>query len=359
MRYINNWDETRDRLTRYWNNTLDGCCIAAQAPRENGASHRTPPASLQQKWLDINWRIRDERARFRETYFAGDAFPNLWVDMGPGAIAGFIGAEPYLGEDCIWFEKGPILSSLESPPAFRLDHEQNWLRRTKELTEAFCQDSQGDYHVSINDLGGTLDIAADLRGAQQMLYDLIDEPEAVEALLEQLDDLWLEAFDLNRAWIAPYMRGCSDWMNIWCPESVYSVQCDMATMLSPAQYERFVLPSIVKQVRHLSHSMYHLHMYDTKGLSDQLDMMLAIPALDGIAFIAEPMGEDVSSERWLPYLRRVQAKGKKLMIFDQNAKRSFELAQRLSPIGLHIHANCASTQEANELISATQSLHGI
>lgn len=351
MKYKDNWDETYSRLTGYWNNTLSGCCLAVTAPRPPiGGETCPPPVDLQQKWRDIDWRIKNARAEFARTYYGGDAFPNLWVDMGPGAIAGFLGAEPYLGEDCIWFEKSPILSTLTGRKPFVLREDNPWWQLTREYTEACCIDARGDYHVSINDMGGTLDIAADFRGVQQMLFDLMDEPEAVKEILEELDDIWLHVFDENHRIIHKTMPGCSDWMNIWCPDTVYSVQCDMATMLSPAQYEQFVLPSIEKQVRHVAHSMYHLHMYDNKGLSAQLDMMLDIPELDGIAFIAEPMGEEPSDDHWIPYLKRIQAKGKKLMLFGRSPECVRKLLKTLSPEGLHLHCNCASEDEAKRLL---------
>lgn len=355
MRYKENWSETHDRLARYWAGTLEGCCLAVTAPRAPLHGETCPPPKdLSQKWLNISWRIRSARAEFDRTHWGGDAFPNLWVDMGPGAVAGFLGAEPYLGEDCVWFEKKPMLASLRERKPLLLSEENPWWRLTRELTEACCADAQGDYHVSINDLGGTLDIAADFRGVQQMLFDLMDEPDAVETLLSELDAIWIQCFNENYRWIAKTMPGCSDWMNIWCPDTLYSVQCDMATMLSPAQYERFVLPSITKQVRTLAHSMYHLHMYDTKGLSDQLDIMLNIPELDGIAFIAEPIGEDASADHWLPYLRRIQAKGKKLILFGQTAQSAWKLLNRLSPVGLHIHAACQNEEESQALLRAAR-----
>jgi len=264
-----------------------------------------------------------------------------------------VGAKPTLGGDSIWFHGNKVLRDFSKRPKLTINYNCEWWKLLWEMTEYFCQNANGDYFVSINDLGGTLDIAASLRGVQQILFDIMDEPDEVKAITRELDDIWLETFWENHRLISRYMRGCTEWMNVWCHKTVYSIQCDLATMLSPDQYAEFARPSIERQVSSLDYSMYHLHMYDTPGLSAQLDIMLDIEKLDAIAFIPEtPYAEGHGDARWFPYYKRIQEKGKKLMMYSVDPMMVLRFLEELSPKGLHIHTNCASEEEAKALLNA-------
>ena len=53
-------------------------------------------------------------------------------------------------------------------------------------------------------------------------------------------------------------------------------------MISPAMFERFVMPDLVACCDHLDHGFYHL---DGKGEIPHLDLLLSIPRLRGIQWI--------------------------------------------------------------------------
>ena len=65
------------------------------------------------------------------------------------------------------------------------------------------------------DIGGTLDILASLVGTQQLLYELIDHPEAVLRLAGDITQLWLRFYDDLNGLIRATGRGSTPWAPIW------------------------------------------------------------------------------------------------------------------------------------------------
>lgn len=360
MLYKEDWEKAKERLTAFWQGeVIDRCCVAVTAPRNRPVDSKIKfiePKNLEDKWTNAKLILNNMIYQFSNTFYGGEAFPNLWIDLGPGVEAGFIGAKHYFGEDSIWYDGEHLIEDWVNMPEIKMNYESEMWKWLMEMTRYYSENANGNFHVSITDLGGTLDIVAYLRGAEQALYDMIDNPYEVKSLCQKIDDIWIKTFDKNNEIVNQFMNGCSDWMNIWCPGTVYSVQCDLATMSSPSQYCEFVLPSIERQVNHLDFSMYHLHMFDTPGLSEQLDIMLNIDRLTGIAFIPElqPLGMDHADERWFKYYKRIQEKGKRLMLFGVKPQSVEKLIKNLSVEGLHIHCNCDSEDEAREVLKKVE-----
>jgi hypothetical protein len=81
-------------------------------------------------------------------------------------------------------------------------------------------------------------------------------------------------------------------------------------MISPAMFERFVLPDLVACCDHLDHGFYHL---DGKGEIPHLDHLLAIERLRGIQWI--PGDGQPPPQDWLPLLKRIRDGGKLCQVF--------------------------------------------
>ena len=73
-----------------------------------------------------------------------------------------------------------------------------------------------------------------------------------------------------------------NWMNIPSSKPWYPIQCDFCYMISPEQFEEFVLPHLVEQVEHMERSVYHL---DGVGELTHLDTILDIEGLTAIQWI--------------------------------------------------------------------------
>jgi 5-methyltetrahydrofolate--homocysteine methyltransferase len=83
------------------------------------------------------------------------------------------------------------------------------------------------------------------------------------------------------------------------------LQSDFSYMISPAMFERFVLPDLMECCEALDHPFYHL---DGKGEIPHLDHLLSIQRLKGIQWV--PGDGQPPPDCWLPLLQRIRTGGK-------------------------------------------------
>ncbi len=248
---------------------------------------------------------------FAATHYYGDAFPRWWVNFGPGIMAGFLGARVHSvcePSETVWFTPARAVEIGEVEPDY--DPDNVWWRRVREFTTAMVERWGGVLAVGHTDLGGNLDILASLRTTEGLLFDLIERPQEVERAVARITDLWLRYYDELDAIIRPACRGTTCWSPIWSAGTTYMLQCDFSYMISPAMFERFVLPDLVACCEHLDHAFYHL---DGKGEIPHLDLLLSIERLRGIQWI--PGDGQPPPEEWLPLLKRIRDGGKLCQLF--------------------------------------------
>jgi 5-methyltetrahydrofolate--homocysteine methyltransferase len=178
-------------------------------------------------------------------------------------------------------------------------------------------------------LGGNLDILASFRETEPLLFELIDHPEHVEQLASQITALWLRYYDELDALIRPACRGTTTWAPTWSTGKTYMLQSDFAYMISPAMFERFVLPDLTSCCEHLDHGFYHL---DGVGQIPHLDPLLSITRLRGIQWI--PGRGQPQSDQWLPLLKRIRDGGKLCQVYvtPEGARR---IVSNLGGRGFH------------------------
>ena len=358
MLFKQDCDTAKQSFTAFWEDKpAKSCFFAVTAPRSRPIDlglEIMEPARHEDRWLDKALILNNSLYEFAHTYYGGMAFPNLWIDLGPGVPAAFMGASHFFGDGSIWYDGEHLLKDWTDADKLAFNYESFMWKKLLELTQYYCANSNGNFRVSITDLGGSLDIAAYFRGTQQLIYDMIDDTGEVKRLVERIDRVWIETFQKTHAVINEYMDGCTDWLNLWCPGTCYAVQCDLAAVLSPSLFEEFALPSLIRQTEFLDRSMFHLHMYDKPAQSAQLDMMLGVKSLTGFAFIAESYDKDSSDDRWFKYYRRIQDEGKRLMIDRFSPAGLEKLVKTLSLDGLYIRTECQTEGKAIDLMEKVE-----
>ncbi len=289
--------------------------------------------------------VREFEKYCEQTFFGGESFPNLWINLGPGIIGAFMGAEPKIADDTVWFETPKPWEQVFSQ--VKLDPDNKWWKTTQRVTSQVVEMSDGRFFVGMTDLGGNLDIAASLRGTQNLLFDLLDSPERVKQLLSNINQLWLEYFSRLNHIIERKMEGTSAWMQIWSPGKWYPLQCDFSAMISPGLFEEFVAPYLQEQCKWLDHKIYH---WDGPGEIPHLEILLDIPGLDGIQWTPGDANPGVGSPEWFPLYKRIQEKHKLLVLLDMAMGDIERVINELSPRGLLISTRCTSEDEARDLL---------
>jgi 5-methyltetrahydrofolate--homocysteine methyltransferase len=276
-----------------------------------------------------------------------DAFPKWFPNFGPGVVAAFLGSPVDASTGTTWFH--PCGLALDADLAFRADGP--WWERVAAVARAGRARWGGRAVIGHTDLGGNLDILASLRGTQQLLLDLCDAPRDVERLLGQVTSLWLRYYDAYCELIAPAHRGFAGWAPLWFPGRGYMLQSDFAYMISPAMFERLVMPDLTACCAALDYAFYHL---DGKGQIKHLDMLLSIDRLRGIQWI--PGDGAAPPEEWLPLLKRIRDAGKLCQLYV-TLEGALIIARELGGKGFAFcigSGRYLSIDEANDALGALQ-----
>lgn len=239
--------------------------------------------------------------------YLGDAFPHVWPDFGPGILAAFVGGVAAPANNTVWFYPGEF-EGLE-PKDIHLSYRPDgvWQDRIADICRAAMRRWEGLVQVGMTDLGGSLDVVASLRPAETLLTDLYDCPEEIERLVWEVHDLWFRYYDdFCRA--LEGNPGYSSWPEVFSNRPGYMLQCDFSYMISPAMFDRFVLPELRRSCQRLPGGpFYH---QDGIGELPHTASLHSIPELAGIQW--QPGDGQPPAYQWSDQLRRIRDDGKLL-----------------------------------------------
>lgn len=337
------WREARQRLCEWWaGKPLDRVPALVRAPRR-GTERRPLRTTLPDKYTDAATVFHNLDATLETTFFGGEALPTHWVYLGPVPLGGYMGCGMHFEASTVW--QSPRFDSWDAAAALEFDPANRWYRLLCDLTAQSLRRAQGRYLVSGQGFGCVSDVVANLWGSQETLVAMAEQPEAVRAACDRLTQISIELYDELDALAATCQQGSFDWLYLWSPGRIWTLQSDLCCMISPAMFEQFVLDELRREAEHADHAFYHL---DGPGAIKHLDALLAIDALDGIQWVP---GAGVSTDPldWIDLFRRIQAAGKKLFIYCP-PHRVRELLAGISRDGVCLSIGCPDQNAAEEML---------
>lgn len=348
MRYKSDWEMAKKHLEAYWHQEIIDRCCAAVYVYENGAKapERLVPGDDAERlryWTDPERIIARNRHLMENTYYGGEAFPSIFVDLGAGGHAGFFkGAKHYFG-DSVWF-----FPSLEDPNDLEFDENSFLFGKTLELARAFVEDSRGDYMVSMPDSTGNADALSHLMGPDALLPAMVEDPEAVKGALKKIEAAYERVMREVYAIVRDNNEGgsCIQWLSTWSPGMHAQMQCDLSVMISNPMFEEFVMPELRAQCDLLDCALYH---FDGVEQIRHLDSLLSIPRLRAIQW-TQVAGQKPCTD-YIPQLRRIQAAGKSLLILV-TPDQIQPLMENLSSKGLYLITTASSRDEADRILKS-------
>ena len=351
MIFKEDWEKSKERFNSFWEHDIaDRPIIAIEAPREkplNDIQELKAAKDLAEKWTNLEYRADEFVHYCNNTYFGGDWFPNFFSNLGPGAMSACIGGTYKWGEDTVWFDTVQVIKDWEKVGDFSLDKNSDMWQMLTTMTEHFIKNANGNYICGVSDIGGNFDILAALHGTQELLYDMYDYSEEVKKAIDQITNIWFTVYDELYNRIYPTQKGITSWMPLWCKEKWYPLQCDFSSMLSPQMFEEFVKPALQKEAQFLNKSIYH---WDGPGEIPHLDHILDISEINGIQWTSGAGNANELDPIWYPLFKKIQQKGKNLVLFhiDPNLLDSF--MSEFSPKGVYLHTSVKSQEEADRII---------
>lgn len=333
--YKVNMEAAKEKFRNYWAHKNTGrplMCVIARRPEVEQYSDGTPveggyldqicqgkyynmPEEL--KWKDMEdkyqnpQRIVDRYRYFCQTHaFLGESFPNLNIDFGPGSLASYLGSEIGFKEDTVWFNK--CLDGWDGVPKLTFDPENKWFKKHLQLAKD-CQALAGDdFYVDMPDLMENIDVLASLRGAQDILFDLLDEPEMIGERIQEVTDIYYEYYDRFYDVIKDEEGGNAYTVfQIWGPGRTVKLQCDFSAMMSPEDFRKYIQPSLRSQSENVDHVLYHL---DGPAAIKHMDALMEIEGIDALQWTSGDAGPDGTLPDWDVVYDKAIAAGKSIWV---------------------------------------------
>ena len=299
------------------------------------------PASNEQKWFDPEWRAAYLDWYVGHSCLKADMLPVANTQLGPGSMSAILGARFEAGDDTIWIHPDPAYTD-----DFRFDpNHPNYLLH-KDLLRACKQKAQGHYYVGMPDLMEGIDVLAGMKGTDKVMMDIMEQPEVLEEQMQRINDAYFQVFDELYDIIREEngeMAFC--YFSSWAPGKMTKLQCDLSTMLSEADYRRFVQPFIRQQCERIPYTLYHL---DGVGALHHLPALLEIRELKAIQWtpgVGEPQG---GSPKWYDLYRKILAGGKSVLISWVTLPELRPLLEAIGTEGVHLEMDFHNEEEVAE-----------
>ena len=328
--YLENWRHVQERFIAWWNHEpMDYPLLhmeaRGKAPRLKADAQ--PFSDLEDRYVNAVKLAANYRNHCETHWFLEDAFPALDLNLGAGSMALYLGSEPIFTEDTVWF--GECMPDIRDQAGLVYNPQNSWWRKHLDMHRQAKTLAGDDFLVNIPDIIENMDILSAMRGPQNLCYDMMDEPGWVEAGVQKIDSLYFTYYDaLYDIVKAPDGSSSYTAFCVWGPGKTAKIQCDFCALMSPAQFRRYVQPSLRRQCQRLDNSIYHL---DGPDAIKHVPALMEIKELDALQWTCGAGQPDGGCERWYPIYDQVRAAGKSLWIHfdDGGPKQWVEGALRL------------------------------
>jgi hypothetical protein len=346
MKYKPDWSDAQKRLTALWHlQMLDRPCLAVLAPQPVQTSAAAPvPADDEARWLDPDYLAAAAIWSIEHTWWGGEAIPSYLIQ---GAWVDCLGGTPNFRPETIWFHQREV--DFNQPSPFRHDPSSPWMAKYRAALLAVCAAAGRDDFL-VGSPGGlpANDLLSMEMGTEAFLVALIDQPKwMAQAILTGARDQ-LRVRREFQAMIRErhdYWYGNAGWMPFWAPEPFMSTQSDVSCMLSPAMYERFVVPELDVYGHEHNALWYHLDGGDAR---QHLPRLLSLPYLRVVQYTPAPC-EPPNGPAHLAMYRQIQAAGKIINI-DLPKENVEPLVRELDPALMLLQVGCSSREEGQRLL---------
>ena len=209
------------------------------------------------------------------------------------------------------------------------DWSSSYLKQIDEIMQLALEKCSGKFMVGYTDLHPGIDCMAAWRDPQNLCLDLLLYPDEVKKLGFKANEHFQELFDHYDGILKKHQQLSVAWMVIPSFGKMHIPSCDFSAIISPEQFDEFVLPILQEEVKPMSHNVFHV---DGKGVANHIDRILAMPEINAIHWV-QGMGDDLSIMQWLPFIRKIQTAGKSVVV-DLHLNELEQFISEMNPKGL-------------------------
>lgn len=288
-------------------------------------------ATMRDRWMDSEYLAEEAEINLRNTVHFADDLPIAWPNLGPELFSAFYGCEMEYRQTTAWSK--PILFdwSRESINNLQLNTEGFYFQKLMEMTDTLLARGKDKFIVGYSDLHAGGDAIAALRDPQELLVDVIDNPDAIKSLCDKITTDFLEIYDMFYEKLSAAGMPSANWCPATCKGKFHTPSNDFSCMISTEAFEELFLPGIIRECQHMDRCLYHL---DGAQALRYLDLLLDVPEIHAIQWVPSS-GQDYWAD-WIEVYQRIQSKNKALHICSMPAKDLKILFEALSPEGVWI-----------------------
>ena len=345
MLYQDHWDDVKTRMTGYWEReAMDRCCTAICVKNPDF----DPDKYAGSFYFDVEHSDKVHRIRFANHHYYGEAIPCMFPYFGTAGIAEYTGCKPFRTPATTWFE--PWMTDDEPDASLITYRCPEAFQKQKDAIARMIELSRGDYAVTVSDNCGIIDALAAIRGTENLLMDMTENPEFVEEALQKLLPIYKQTQEELFHLVKENNEGSIlSWMHLWAPKRLAQMQCDMCVMISPQMFDRFVMPELEELCDFLDYPVYH---FDGQEQIRHLDSLLSIKKLRAIQW-TQVAGQPLTVD-FIPVLQKIQKAGKNLVL-NIRPQDVVKILDNLSCRGLMIDVRgVQSDEEAQEIMKLIQ-----
>lgn len=304
-----------ERAKKYWDafwahEIIDRPCTviwAAKSPKPVSQPRLQPADHDFQQMFDIY----DQHLATHE--FLGECIPGFRPGFGPDQMAAFLGVPLIISpdsNDTSWTEK--IVTDWQGFLPIELDENNYYYKRMKE----FHQQAQGYYKdkclIYNIDFHSNIDLLEALRGAQNLLFDIIDNPDLIQQAMKQVMPIYEKIYDELYKYGDKETLGNNSGMHLYSRGKTDYIQADFIALLNPQLMRKFVLPAIEAEAEFLDNSCFHL---DGPDALNHLDDILSIKEIEAIQWL--PGAGRKPGYEWPEVIHKIQKAGKSAVIYGK------------------------------------------
>lgn len=238
--------------------------------------------------------------------FLGEAMPAFRPGFGPDQMAAFAGAPLTISQgssQTSWSEK--IVTDWEAFLPLRIDENNRYFQRMKAFHAVAAKHLEGRCLLCDIDMHSNVDMLEGLRGAQNLIFDMIGEPDTILKVMAQARALYRQVYETFYQYGNKPKWGTTSNLAMYDRGRYNRIQADFIALLSPDLFRQFVLPALVEEAEYLDRSCFHL---DGPDALNHLDDILAIEPLDAVQWV--PGDGSKPQLDWPEVLHRIQEAGK-------------------------------------------------
>ena len=286
-----------------------------------------PYVSLKDKWLDFEDHLNEFEAIIDGSIPVGDSPQRLFPNLGPELVSTLFDAELEFADHTSWTI--PCYKSCRDI----LDVEPNFgapmWQAIHKYTAMSLERGKGKWVTGLTDLHFNADLLSALRDPQELCFELMDDPEGVQAACRHVDGFMEAIYNDLYEPIAAAGEPICGWTPAPHAGRMHIPQCDFICMISPEMFRKTVLPCIEHETNFADRSIFHL---DGPGALGHLDDLLALPNLHAVQWVYGA-GAGTCTD-WVDVYKRIQAGGKALQLICDNFDQALAMTEHLKPEGV-------------------------